>query len=255
MRGGKDRSIEGIAWVQSGSPKIPNRLFSIGSSNYVSEWDIMSGLAKEHLASNAGAIWSITTSPDGNLLALGCEDGSIQLVDVQYGAFTYSRLLERQNSRVLSLSWDPHGKFIVGGCGDSTLRVWELTHGRLIATMKLDQASAKSPKRKKRKLDTIAWAVKVSSDGTVISGDSTGSLNIWESQFWSLKQSFRVHRADILCLALDNVFPLTCSSDVRMSRLFIPAGLIGRRCGIRLWEMGNGLMLVEIRFINMMSEQ
>jgi U3 small nucleolar RNA-associated protein 4 len=54
-------------------------------------------------------------------------------------------------------------------------------------------------------MDTLIWTVKVLSDGTIISGDSTGSLKIWESQFWSLTQSFQVHKADILCFAVENV--------------------------------------------------
>jgi U3 small nucleolar RNA-associated protein 4 len=187
---------------------LHNRLFSIGSSTYLTEWNITTGLPIHHLSSNAGAIWSLSPSPDGKFLALGCEDGTIQLIDVEDGEFSYSRFLERQNSRVLSLSWDPKGKFLVGGCADSTIRVWEFPHGRLVQQMKVDRVSTQGVKRK-RKMDTIVWSVKVLLDGTVVSGDSTGSLKIWESRFWSLKQSFQVHKADILCLAVDNVFPFS----------------------------------------------
>jgi U3 small nucleolar RNA-associated protein 4 len=70
--------------------------------------------------------------------------------------------------------------------------------------MKVEQLRKRGKKRM-RKMDTLIWTVKVLSDGTIISGDSTGSLKIWESQFWSLTQSFQVHKADILCLALENV--------------------------------------------------
>jgi len=128
------------------------------------------------------------------------------LVDVAEGSFAYSRFLERQTSRILSLSYHPDGQYLVGGCADSTIRVWEVDHphGRLVAQMKVDRTQKKGKKRK-RKMDTVVWAVKVARDGTVVSGDSTGSLKVWESRFWSLKQSFHVHEADILCLAFDNV--------------------------------------------------
>jgi U3 small nucleolar RNA-associated protein 4 len=175
----------------------------------LTEWDITTGLPKNHLDSNAGLIWSLSPSPDGTTLALGCDDGSVILVDVADGSFSYSRALERQSSRVMCLSWHPNGNILVGGCGDSTIRAWDIHHpnGRILATMKVEQ-TRKRGKKRMRKMDTLIWTVKVLSDGTVVSGDSTGSLKFWESQFWSLTQSFQVHKADILCLAVENVFSM-----------------------------------------------
>lgn len=210
LKGGKGRSIEGIVWVPAPSfqRNAPPRLFSIGSSTYLTEWDITTGLPKQHLASNAGAIWSVDASPDGKTLALGCEDGTVMLVDVADGSFAFSRFLERQRSRILSLSWHPNGEFLVGGCADSTVRAWEVSHphGRIVAQMKVDYSYMRGKiSKRRRKVDTLVWVVKVASDGTVVSGDSTGSLKIWESQFWSLTHSFQVHKSDILCLAFDSV--------------------------------------------------
>jgi len=127
-------------------------------------------------------------------------------VDVADGSFAYSRALERQNARVLSLAWHPNGRFLVGGCADSTIRAWDVNHayGRIIAQMKVDHGYKKGIKRR-RKMDTLVWAVKVLSDGTIVSGDSTGALKFWESKFWSLTQTFQVHKSDILCLTVDDV--------------------------------------------------
>ena len=130
------------------------------------------------------------------------------LVDVADGSFAFSRFLERQTVRILSLSWHPDGNILAGGCADSTIRVWEVAHphGRIVAQMKVEKIFKRGEKTKRRrKLDTLVWAVKVAADGTVISGDSSGSLKIWESRFWSLKQSFQVHKSDVLCLTFDNV--------------------------------------------------
>jgi U3 small nucleolar RNA-associated protein 4 len=211
LKGGKGRSVEGLAWIPAPifQQHAPNRLFSIGSSTYLTEWDVTTGIPKHHLDSNAGAIWSLAGSPDGATIALGCEDGTIILVDVAHGSFNYSRSLERQRSRVLSLSWHPDGKTLVGGCADSTIRAWDVSHphGRIIAQMKVETLHVRGTKAKRRrKMDTLVWAVEVASDGTVLSGDSTGSLKIWETKFWSLKQSFQVHKGDILCLVIDKVF-------------------------------------------------
>ena len=174
----------------------------------MTEWDITTGLAKDHLASNAGVIASLAVSPDAATIALGCEEGTVILIDVGGGAFSYSRSLERQPSRVVSLAWHPNGGFLVGGCADSSIRVWEPNHpyGRIVAQMKVDTLPQRGERpKKRRRFETLVWDVMVASDGTIISGDSTGSLKIWESQFWSLKQSFQVHKADILSLAFDSV--------------------------------------------------
>lgn len=112
-------------------------------------------------------------------------------------------------------------------------------------------------------MDTLIWCVKMLGDGTIVSGDSTGSLKIWESQFWSLTQSFQVHKADILCLAVQNVPPrdtlppLTARNNVncRANGLYGQVVLIGRRCNSSDWGMGNGLMWVERHIINMMFVQ
>jgi len=185
----------------------------------LTEWDILTGIPKQNLASNAGAIWSLDASPDGTSIALGCDDGSLILVDVEDGNFEYSRSLERQNSRVLSLSWHPNGEILVGGCADATIRAWDTKTGRIITQMKVNEAERPNRKqgkfmgvKRQRKMDTLIWAVKVTGDGVVVSGDSSGSLKIWESKFWSLVESFRIHRSDILCLAVDNVCSL-CEMD------------------------------------------
>src|ERR1700761_6016362 len=56
FHGGRNRSIEGLVWIQDPPEEDdegqtvpgPLRLFSVGSSNTVSEWDLESGLPLRH---------------------------------------------------------------------------------------------------------------------------------------------------------------------------------------------------------------
>ena len=41
----------------------------------------------------------------------------------------------------------------------------------------------------------------VLSDGTMVSGDSTGTLQFWDGQHGTLLQAFSQHKADILAVA------------------------------------------------------
>ena len=65
LRGGKNRSIEGLAWIQDPDDvdrsgyKVPGRLrlFSIGYSPAVTEWDLAAGKPLRHSSGNRGEIW------------------------------------------------------------------------------------------------------------------------------------------------------------------------------------------------------
>ncbi|ORY87051.1 WD40-repeat-containing domain protein [Protomyces lactucae-debilis] len=192
LKGGQRRSIEGLAWVvQKGySP----RLFSIGSSSSVTEWNLELLQPMANTDCNAGAIWSIAVSPDSSSLAVGCEDGSLVILDVSNGpgVVEYKFVLTRQKSRILSLAFSG-ANLIVGGCSDSTLKVWDCSQARgaIVARMSADKVRGEP---------TLVWSVLVLKNGNIVSGDSTGAVKIWDKRFYSLSQNFDLHAADVLCL-------------------------------------------------------
>jgi U3 small nucleolar RNA-associated protein 4 len=49
--------------------------------------------------------------------------------------------------------------------------------------------------------EIIVWAVKVLRDGTIVSGDSTGEIKIWDGKLHTLRQRIKSHQQDILSLA------------------------------------------------------
>ncbi|BFZ63149.1 U3 small nucleolar RNA-associated protein [Saitoella coloradoensis] len=195
LKGGENRSIEGLAW-STADPSSPPRLFSIGFSTYITEWDLQTGRAITNLDCSAGAIWSIVADPHSPRLVVGCDDGSIVVIDISGGpgVMEYARGLSKvEKGRVLSLAWKGKSQ-IVGGCSDSALRVWDLEapQGQMRTKMKVETVAGAGA--------TLVWAVKVLHDGTIVSGDSTGAVKFWDKHY-SLKQSFRLHDADVLTLA------------------------------------------------------
>lgn len=186
-----------MAWIVSEGE--PARLFSIGGSTFVTEWDLSTCLPIANYQANAGVIWSLAASPDNKSLAVGCEDGSVILLDVSggRGVIEQQRILQRQTSRVLSISWAGNDK-IVGGLADARISVWSTrreTNGKILATVKVDKS--------KQRESTLVWSIKVVSDKIFVSGDSTGSVKFWDLQKFSLLQSFSGHDADVLCLTSD----------------------------------------------------
>ncbi|GME90661.1 unnamed protein product [Ambrosiozyma monospora] len=76
-------TVEGLVW-SSPENETP-RLFSIGGSTYLTEWDTEKGIPIKNHDSNAGVIWSVATSGDQEKIALGCDDGSVVVVDLSGG--------------------------------------------------------------------------------------------------------------------------------------------------------------------------
>ena len=49
---------------------------------------------------------------------------------------------------------------------------------------------------------TVVWAITILADGTFVSGDSMGHVKFWDGRMGTQLQSFKSHKADVLCLAV-----------------------------------------------------
>lgn len=228
LRGGKDRSIEGLVWTQDSDDVDKNgykvagklRLFSIGYSTAVTEWDLSTGGPARHSAGNYGDIWCMAVQPKGpapkkspsgeqeqtieenesqtQKIAVGCADGAIVLLNTSEGDLRFSRILARppkKKSRVLSITFQSRHT-IVAGHADSTIRIYDIRNSQQVQNMTLGGGPKGGPK------ETLVWSVKCLADGTIISGDSTGIVSFWDGRNYTLLQRINGHEADILELAI-----------------------------------------------------
>lgn len=228
LRGAKDRTIEGLTWIQDPedetddpfAKKIPGRLrlFSVGYSASVTEWDLETGTPARHASSNYGEIWCLSPQPHwkpqrdsegktitegegtfkGQYLAAGCSDGTIVLFTTEDGELTFLRRIGRpptKRPRILSITWKDRYT-IVAGYADSTIRVFDIRSKAILRNMTLGKAPDGSN-------EILVWCVRCLSDGTIISGDSTGEVKIWDPKNYSLSQRIMAHQADILDIAVN----------------------------------------------------
>ena len=71
IRGGKDRSIDGLVWIQDPTEVLSNgkwitgksRLFSVGCTTTVTEWDLENGRPLRQASGNHGEIWCLAAQP------------------------------------------------------------------------------------------------------------------------------------------------------------------------------------------------
>ena len=136
---------------------------------------------------NAGIIWCIDINPQNDRLTVGCDDGSVVIVDISggRGSLEYDLICQRQDARVLSVKW-ANNEHVIGGCADGRVRSWSSegeTKGRLVATMKVDKAKTES---------TLVWSLTVlPNKKQFVSGDSTGSIKIWDLTRFTLLQTLK----------------------------------------------------------------
>ncbi|KAJ9301862.1 hypothetical protein DTO271G3_728 [Paecilomyces variotii] len=228
FRGGKDRSIEGLVWTldpaednpDGSNSKLPGklRLFSIGYSTAVTEWDLEQGRPARHSSGNYGEIWCLAAQPrwkatkrgkDGKLLppaegeytgqhlAAGCADGSIVILSTADSDLKFLRIMRpsTKRARVLSITFQTRD-IIVAGYADSSIRLFDIRNGQLLRTVSLGRGPTGGPK------EILVWTVKCLPDGTIVSGDSTGEIRFWDAKNYSLIQRLQNHQADVLDVAV-----------------------------------------------------
>lgn len=130
---------------------------------------------KRAINSNGGAIWSVSANPKSTILALGCEDGSIQLLSTEHDGLSHLRKLGKVKSRLLSIAWGPpvphkgrppvetipdsddcsdddgwSDSWIVTGCADSSIRKWDFSTGKITNRLTTDKARGER---------TLVWSV------------------------------------------------------------------------------------------------
>lgn len=224
FRGGKDRSIEGLVWTQdpderdNNGSNIPGklRLFSIGYSTAVTEWNLELERPLRHSAGNYGELWCIAAQPrpeshkkasighqdlngdesesKGQHIVGGCANGAIVLLSTSDGDLQFLKALARpskKKARVLSITFQ-NQDIIITGHADSTIRVFDIRNGQQIRNMSLGAGPSGGP------TETLVWSVKCLVDGTIVSGDSTGTIRFWDSKTYTLFQRIQGHTADVL---------------------------------------------------------
>lgn len=225
LRGGKERSIEGLVWThdleeedQDGK-KVPGklRLFSVGYSTVITEWDLALGKPMRHSGGNYGEIWCMAVqprwqpptkpTPEGNgngaceqHIAVGCADGTLVLHSTADGDLQFLRTLARpsgKKSRVLSIAYLGRNR-IVAGYADSTIRIYDIYTGRQISSMSLGAGKSGGPS------EILVWSVKSLPNGNIVSGDSTGEVRFWDGKTFTSLQRIKSHKEDVLALAVSS---------------------------------------------------
>jgi len=217
IRGGKDRSIDGLVWIQDPTEVLSNgkwiigksRLFSVGCTTTITEWDLENGRPLRQASGNHGEIWCLAAQPplapgkkadgvwEGQNLVTGCTDGALVLYSTKDEDLQFGKILVRpsaKRAKIISVAFQ-NRDIVIAGCTDSTIRVYDVRSGQNLRTMSIGAGPKGGPK------NIDIWAVMALPNGDIISGDSTGEMRIWSGKTYTLMQRVKSHNADIFTLA------------------------------------------------------
>ncbi|KAI0895349.1 WD40 repeat-like protein [Annulohypoxylon nitens] len=222
LHGGKDRSIDGLVWVtepdqilQDGTKLIgKSRLFSIGYTSTVTEWDLEKGQPRKQASGMHGDIWCLAAQPftipskngdkslngvvqTGKKLVAGTMDGSLVLYSIDDDDLRFDRILVRsptKKTKMVSMAFQNRNVVVVG-CSDSAIRVYDMRTGNILRKMTLGSDLSGGAK------EIIVWSVKCLNGRDIVSGDSTGQVCIWDGKTYTQAQRLQTHNQDVLSLA------------------------------------------------------
>ncbi|KAF7830532.1 WD repeat-containing protein PCN-like isoform X1 [Senna tora] len=129
-------------------------------------------------------------------VAIGCDDGCVRIYAISDSdEFVYRKSLPRVSGRVLSVTWSTDANFIYSGSSDGLIRCWDATLGHEIYRITAGLGGLGSGR------ELCIWSLLSLRSGTLVSADSSGSVQFWDSQHGTLLQAHSLHKGDVNALA------------------------------------------------------
>ncbi|XP_011628033.1 U3 small nucleolar RNA-associated protein 4 homolog isoform X2 [Amborella trichopoda] len=128
--------------------------------------------------------------------ALACDDGCVRICSPSESdeRLMVVRLLPRVKGRILSVAWSLDAKFIFAGGTDGSIRCWDVISAREVYRITAGIGRSASG------TELCICALLVLRGATLVSGDSTGSVQFWDSRNGTLVQTHSCHKGDVNAL-------------------------------------------------------
>ena len=225
IHGGKDRSIDGLVWATEldehykGDSTIRgrSRLFSIGLTSAVTEWDLEKRAKRCHASGQHGNIWCLALQPfspktlnadpkkrqtESRMLVAGTSDGSLVAYSIDDDTLRFDRVLvktPKKKAKMLGISFQNRDTAAVG-LANGQVNIYDLRNGATINQLRLEYKTESNSSS-----SVIAWAVACIPNNRrdIVVGDSSGHVSIIHGKNYQLMQRIQGHKQDILSITVD----------------------------------------------------
>ncbi|KAM7516977.1 hypothetical protein LguiA_006560 [Lonicera macranthoides] len=133
---------------------------------------------------------------ENTCVAIACDDGCVRIYSISDSEqLTYNKSLPRVSGRVLSVAWSPDANMIYSGSSDGFIRCWDCKMGHEVYRITVGLGGLGGGH------EFCIWSLLALRCGTLVSADSTGSVQFWDSQHGTLLQAYSFHKGDVNALA------------------------------------------------------
>ena len=130
-----------------------------------------------YYGSLGGTVHDVAFSPNGQYLAIGSSQDSVQVWNVATvkNVYTYAN----SATDVYAVAWSPDGKRIASGSGDGLVEVWDALTGDHVYTYRGHADFYPGHFTQNAAVNALAW----SPDGThIASGSSDNTVQVWQAR-------------------------------------------------------------------------
>ena len=206
------------------------REYTLFHTTWICIWSLQDRKPVYHLSTqNAYDNWiyALAYSPDGERVASGSADGTVQLWNANTGD-VIGKPIKWHDGAVYSVAFSHDGRHIASGSNDKTIFICDTVDGLLVG-------------RPFRDHEYAVWSIAYSVNGKYMASSSFNTLRIWDleatrgksSPFAAACRCIVGHSSAITCIAF--------SSD---SRFLISGGSDGT---VRIWEVDSGEAVIALR--------
>ncbi|AKJ10465.1 WD40 repeat-containing protein [Streptomyces incarnatus] len=157
----------------------------------------------------------ISYSPDGELLAVGSEDGGVLVCEAATGIPL--RTLQGHTGRVYAVKF--RGRVLATGSSDGTVRLWDPVSGRCLHRLEIHE--------------TGVWPLVLDAEGTLLAtGDADGLVTVWDTASGTPLHRLPGHAAPVYTVAFAPGDTALVTGDA--------AG------AVRLWDLDTGRQTGEL---------
>ncbi|KAL8130963.1 hypothetical protein AgCh_007044 [Apium graveolens] len=238
IHGDPNSRVSSLVWCNSSGFESFGRLFSSSIDGSISEWDLFE-LRQKSVVSIGVSIWQMAAAPykkssyshekkysqhikaindssdddcsesendddsvvttDGSVIedaniAMACDDGCVRIYTVS-DELIYRKSLPRVSGRTLSVTWSTDANKIFSGSSDGLIRCWDPETAREIYRITVGLGGSGSGP------ELCIWSLLSLRTGTLVSADSSGSVQFWDSQMGTLLQAHTRHKGDVNALS------------------------------------------------------